>query len=88
MIATGIKEYKKVGFHTLDSQIIDVSKVEVWNSFGKSINFALKMVTGKMMEQGPALVITFQVFMLHVVKNSEGKVIEGDPVKTNFKLIY
>jgi hypothetical protein len=38
------------------------------------------MVSGKMMDQGPALVITFQVFMLHVLKNSEGKVIEGDPV--------
>ena len=38
------------------------------------------MVTGKMMDQGPALVITFQVFMLHMVKNKEGKVIEGDPV--------
>uniref|UniRef100_A0A915D2E3 Vacuolar protein sorting-associated protein 51 homolog n=1 Tax=Ditylenchus dipsaci TaxID=166011 RepID=A0A915D2E3_9BILA len=38
----------------------------------------MEMVSGKMMEQGPVLVITFQVFMVHVVKNSEGKVIEGD----------
>jgi hypothetical protein len=39
------------------------------------------MVSGKMMDQGPALVITFQVFLLNIVKNMEGKVIEGDPVR-------
>lgn len=65
MIASGIKEYQKIGFHTNDSQIIDISKVE--------------MITGKMMDQGPALVISFQVFLLHVIKNTEGKVVEGDP---------
>lgn len=45
------------------------------------------MVSGKMMDQGPVLVITFQVFMIQVVKNSEGKVIEGDLVQFYFKLI-
>ncbi|KAL7074126.1 hypothetical protein ACQ4LE_006690 [Meloidogyne hapla] len=65
MISQGINEYSKIGYNTFDSQIIDVSKVE--------------MVSGKMMDQGPTLVITFQVFMIHVLKNSEGKVIEGDP---------
>ncbi|KAF7634115.1 Tim44 domain-containing protein [Meloidogyne graminicola] len=54
-----INEYSKIGYNTLDSQIIDVSKVE--------------MVSGKMMDQGPALVITFQVFMIHVLKKFEGK---------------
>lgn len=38
------------------------------------------MVSGKMMEQGPVIIITFQAFMLNVVKNREGKVVQGDPV--------
>lgn len=29
------------------------------------------------MEQGPVLVITFQVFMINVVTNREGKIVEG-----------
>lgn len=45
------------------------------------------MVSGKMMDQGPVLVITFQVFMIQVVKNNEGKVIEGDPVWSIFKFL-
>lgn len=32
------------------------------------------------MEHGPVLVITFQVFMIHVLTNSEGKVVEGKSV--------
>lgn len=38
------------------------------------------MASGKMIEQGPVLVITFQAFMINVVRNQEGKVVEGDPV--------
>ncbi|EPB73991.1 Tim44-like domain protein [Ancylostoma ceylanicum] len=64
-LSTVIKEYQKIKFSTQDSRIIDISKVE--------------MVSGKMMEQGPVLIITFQAFMINVVKNSEGKVVEGDP---------
>ncbi|GMT28467.1 hypothetical protein PFISCL1PPCAC_19764, partial [Pristionchus fissidentatus] len=62
-LSTVVKEYQKIGFHTADSKIIDISKVE--------------LVSGKMMEQGPVLIITFQAFMINVVKNMEGKVIEG-----------
>ncbi|XGW25167.1 hypothetical protein V3C99_006518 [Haemonchus contortus] len=64
-MSTVIKEYEKIKFTTKDSRIIDISKVE--------------MVSGKMMEQGPVLIITFQAFMINVVKNNEGKVVEGDP---------
>ncbi|WKX88324.1 hypothetical protein Q1695_008178 [Nippostrongylus brasiliensis] len=64
-LSTVIKEYEKIKFSTADSRIIDISKVE--------------MVSGKMMEQGPVLIITFQAFMINVVKNSEGRVVEGDP---------
>jgi hypothetical protein len=35
------------------------------------------------LEQGPVLVISFQAFMIFAVKNSEGKVIEGDAVHTD-----
>lgn len=42
------------------------------------------MVTGKMLEQGPVLILTFQAYMVHVVKNMEGKVVEGDPVNYFF----
>jgi hypothetical protein len=38
MIAAGIKEYLKSGFHTRDSQVIDVSKVEVIYSQGFSVD--------------------------------------------------
>uniref|UniRef100_A0AC34PZ97 Tim44-like domain-containing protein n=1 Tax=Panagrolaimus sp. JU765 TaxID=591449 RepID=A0AC34PZ97_9BILA len=70
MLSTVVKEYQKSHFSTADCKIIDISKVE--------------MVTGKMMEQGPVLVITFQVYMVNVVKNADGKVIQGNsnkPVK-------
>uniref|UniRef100_A0A0N5AMM6 Tim44 domain-containing protein n=1 Tax=Syphacia muris TaxID=451379 RepID=A0A0N5AMM6_9BILA len=60
-----IKEYMKIGFSTKDSRVIDISKAE--------------MVSGKMMEQGPVIIITFQAFMINVVKNREGKVVQGDP---------
>ena len=35
---------------------------------------------GKMMEQGPVLIITFQAQMVMVIKNPKGEVVEGDPV--------
>lgn len=66
MLSAVVKEYQTSMFSTADSRIIDISKVE--------------MVSGKMMDQGPVIVITFQVFMINVLKNTEGKVIQGDPV--------
>ncbi|VDN19797.1 unnamed protein product [Gongylonema pulchrum] len=60
-----VSEYQKVNFSTADCRVIDVDKVE--------------MVTGKMMEQGPVMIITFQVYMVNVIRNMEGKVVEGDP---------
>ncbi|CAD5206166.1 unnamed protein product [Bursaphelenchus okinawaensis] len=65
LLATMIKDMQKVGYTTADSRVIDISKME--------------MVSGKMMDQGPVLIITFQVFQTHVVKNAAGKVIQGDP---------
>ncbi|CCD71993.1 putative mitochondrial import inner membrane translocase subunit tin-44 [Caenorhabditis elegans] len=64
-LSTVVKEYQKMHFSTKDSRIIDINKVE--------------MATGKMMEQGPVLIISFQVYMINVTKNADGKVVEGDP---------
>ena len=40
----------------------------------------LQLAMGKMMEQGPVLIITFQAQMVMVIKNPNGEVVEGDPV--------
>uniref|UniRef100_A0A0N5BUY0 Mitochondrial import inner membrane translocase subunit TIM44 n=1 Tax=Strongyloides papillosus TaxID=174720 RepID=A0A0N5BUY0_STREA len=64
VLATTLKEYQEIGYNISESKIIDVSKVE--------------LNTGKMMEQGPVFVISFNAFMINVVKNREGKIIQGD----------
>ena len=38
---------------------------------------------GKMMEQGPVLIITFQAQLVLVIRNTKGEVVEGDPVSTH-----
>ncbi|VDN03107.1 unnamed protein product [Thelazia callipaeda] len=65
ILSSIIDEYKKVNFSTEGCRVIDIDRVE--------------MVTGKMMEQGPVIIITFQAYMVNVVRNMEGKVVEGDP---------
>lgn len=42
--------------------------------------YPLQLAMGKMMEQGPVLIITFQAQMVMVIKNPKGEVVEGDPV--------
>ena len=42
--------------------------------------FLLQLMAGKMMEQGPVLVISFNAQQIMVVYDSKGKVVEGDPV--------
>lgn len=42
--------------------------------------FSLKLAMGKMMEQGPVLIITFQAQLVMVIRNMKGEVVEGDPV--------
>ena len=49
-----------------DDAILDVSRVE--------------LAMGKMMEYGPLMVITFQVYTAECLRNQDGKIIEGDPV--------
>lgn len=42
--------------------------------------FLLQLPMGKMMEQGPVLIITFQAQLVMVIRNVKGEVVEGDPV--------
>lgn len=40
----------------------------------------LQLAMGKMMDQGPVLIITFQAQLVMVIRNTKGDVVEGDPV--------
>lgn len=46
-----------------------------------------QLAMGKMMEQGPVLIITFQAQLVLVVRNTKGEVVEGDPVSSPLKLL-
>ncbi|XP_063309317.1 mitochondrial import inner membrane translocase subunit TIM44 [Pelobates fuscus] len=47
----------------------------------------LDLAMGKMMEQGPVLIITFQAQLVMVVTNQKGEVVEGDPDKV-LRMLY
>lgn len=66
VIATPIGQAQKAGFY-LDSKILDVENVE--------------LAMGKVMEQGPVLIITFQTQQIMCVRDSKDQVTEGDPDK-------
>lgn len=66
VIATPIAQAQKAGFF-LDSKILDIENVD--------------LVMGKVMEQGPVLIITFQTQQIMCVRDSKGTVVEGDPEK-------
>lgn len=55
------------------SRILDISNVD--------------LAMGKMMEQGPVLIITFQAQLVMVIKNPKGEVVEGDPDKV-LRMLY
>jgi import inner membrane translocase subunit TIM44 len=40
----------------------------------------LQLAAGKMMEQGPVLIISFTSQQIMLVRNSKGDIVEGDPV--------
>lgn len=52
--------------YRFESRILDLTNVD------------LEM--GKMMEQGPVLIITFQTQQIMCVRDAKGNVVEGDPV--------
>lgn len=66
VIATPIGQAQKAGYY-LDSKILDIENVE--------------LAMGKVMEQGPVLIITFQTQQIMCVRDSKGLVVEGDSDK-------
>lgn len=66
VIATPIGQAQKAGFY-LDSKILDIENVE--------------LAMGKVMEQGPVLIVTFQTQQIMCVRDAKGLVTEGDPDK-------
>lgn len=66
IIATPIAQAQKAGFY-LDSKILDIENVD--------------LAMGKVMEQGPVLIITFQTQQIMCVRNAKNEVVEGDPEK-------
>lgn len=66
IISTPIAQAQKAGLR-LDSKILDIENVD--------------LVLGKVMDQGPVLIITFQTQQIMCVRNPKNEVIEGDPEK-------
>uniref|UniRef100_T1GFL3 Mitochondrial import inner membrane translocase subunit TIM44 n=1 Tax=Megaselia scalaris TaxID=36166 RepID=T1GFL3_MEGSC len=66
IIATPLSQAIKSGYK-LDSKILDIENVE--------------LAMGKVMEQGPVLIITFQTQQILCVRDSNNAVVEGDPDK-------
>jgi len=66
VLATPIKQAKTMGLK-IESKVLDVGSVD--------------LSLGKMMEQGPVLIISFQAQQIMVVRNLQGEVVEGDPDK-------
>ncbi|XP_066603898.1 mitochondrial import inner membrane translocase subunit TIM44 [Prorops nasuta] len=68
VISQPITQAKKLGYY-IDSKILDIDNVD--------------LVMGKVMEQGPVLIISFQSQQIMCVRDSknENKVVEGDPEK-------
>eukprot|EP00057_Strongylocentrotus_purpuratus_P015772 XP_011670246.1 PREDICTED: mitochondrial import inner membrane translocase subunit TIM44 [Strongylocentrotus purpuratus] len=62
-LATPIKQATQMGYK-FDSKVLDVDMVE--------------LSMGKMMDQGPVLVITFVAQQIMAVRNAKGVVVEGD----------
>ncbi|KAL8610757.1 Mitochondrial import inner membrane translocase subunit TIM44 [Nucella lapillus] len=66
-LAHPIKQALAAGYR-FDSRVLDVSNVDV--------------MAGKIMEQGPVLVISFHAQQIMAVRDSKGSIVEGDTDKT------
>ena len=71
MLATPIRQAKTMGL-VISSRVLDID--------------SLDLAMGKMLEQGPVLVITFNSQQILCVKDRDGKVVEGseDKVSSHF----
>ncbi|VDK86243.1 unnamed protein product [Dibothriocephalus latus] len=66
VLSAPIKQTLEMGYK-LDSRVLDVNNIDVH--------------MGKMMDQGPVLIITFQAQQISCIRDSLGQVKEGDPEK-------
>ncbi|KAK2489674.1 hypothetical protein MC885_009838 [Smutsia gigantea] len=71
-LAHPIQQAKALGLQ-FHSRILDIDNVD--------------LAMGKMMEQGPVLVITFQAQLVMVIRNPRGELVEGDPDKV-LRMLY
>uniref|UniRef100_A0A3Q3DN39 Mitochondrial import inner membrane translocase subunit TIM44 n=1 Tax=Hippocampus comes TaxID=109280 RepID=A0A3Q3DN39_HIPCM len=71
-LAHPIQQAKAMGFQ-FHSKILDIDSID--------------LAMGKMMDQGPVLIITFQAQLVMVVRNTKGEVVEGDPDKV-LRMMY
>lgn len=71
-LAHPIQQAKALGLQ-FHSRILDISNVD--------------LAMGKMMEQGPVLIVTFQAQLVMVIKSPKGEVVEGDPDKV-LRMLY
>ncbi|XP_062306794.1 mitochondrial import inner membrane translocase subunit TIM44 [Osmerus eperlanus] len=71
-MAHPIQQAKAMGLQ-FNSRILDVDNLD--------------LAMGKMMEQGPVLIITFQAQLVLVIRNTKGEVVEGDPEKV-LRMMY
>lgn len=69
VLATPIRQAKTMGL-VISSRVLDID--------------SLDLAMGKMMEQGPVLVITFNSQQILCVKDRDGKVVEGSEDKVSF----
>ncbi|XP_020780353.1 mitochondrial import inner membrane translocase subunit TIM44 isoform X1 [Boleophthalmus pectinirostris] len=71
-LAHPIQQAKAMGLQ-FHSKILDIDNVD--------------LAMGKMMDQGPVLIITFQAQLVMVIRNTKGDVVEGDPDKV-LRMMY
>ncbi|KAM7388203.1 hypothetical protein PAMP_024395 [Pampus punctatissimus] len=71
-LAHPIQQAKAMGLQ-FHSKILDVDNID--------------LAMGKMMDQGPVLIITFQAQLVMVIRNTKGEVVEGDPEKV-LRMMY
>ncbi|XP_038628592.1 mitochondrial import inner membrane translocase subunit TIM44 [Tachyglossus aculeatus] len=71
-LAHPIQQAKAMGLQ-FHSRILDIDNID--------------LAMGKMMEQGPVLIVTFQAQLVMVIKNPKGEVVEGDPDKV-LRMLY
>ncbi|XP_034737838.1 mitochondrial import inner membrane translocase subunit TIM44 [Etheostoma cragini] len=71
-LAHPIQQGKAMGLQ-FHSKILDIDNID--------------LAMGKMMDQGPVLIITFQAQLVMVIRNTKGELVEGDPQKV-LRMMY